>query len=222
MKITSGWLWLRYSIAASALSALSTSMSYFSRARARNRRADFESSTISARFAPMSSPRAAAAGGSVAQNPGSSIARTGHAQHARRAAQLRVEVGKASCHRRRRPLARVGESALPELLSQVRVAEQAHHGGGECVLLLGHEDRARAEVRGRDHRGALRHRLEQHQSLRLGARCEDEHVRRGVAVEERRVALQVTGGVHVLSESEMARLLPQGIARRTFACYHEH
>src|SRR5207302_6564579 len=175
MKITSGWLWLRYSIAASALSALSTSMSYFSSARARNRRADFESSTISARFAPMSSPRAAAAGGSVAQNPGPSIARTGHAQHARRAAQLPVELGKASCHRRRRPLARVGESALPELLSQVRVAEHAHHGGGECVLLLGHdqrarsghEDRARAEVRGRDHRGALRHRLEQHQSLRL-------------------------------------------------------
>src|SRR5213082_2467451 len=172
MKMTSGWLWLRYSIAASALSALSTSMSYFSSARARNRRADFESSTISARFAPMSSPRAAAAGGSVAQNPGPSIARTGHAQRARRAAQLRVELGKASRHRRRRPLARVGESALPELLSQVRVAEHAHHGGGECVLLLGHdqrarpghEDRARAEVRGRDHRGALRHRLEQHRS----------------------------------------------------------
>src|SRR5205814_7133941 len=131
MKMTSGWLWLRYSIAASALSALSTSMSYFSSARARTRRADFESSTISARFAPMSSPRAAAAGGSVAQNPGPSIARTGHAQHARRAAQLPVELGKASCHRRRRPLARVGESALPELLSQARLAEQAHHGRSE-------------------------------------------------------------------------------------------
>src|ERR1700726_2866264 len=53
MKITSGRLLLRYWIAASALSALSTSMSYFSRARARNRRAVFESSTINARFAPM-------------------------------------------------------------------------------------------------------------------------------------------------------------------------
>ena len=56
-------------MAASALSALSTSMSYFSRARARNRRADFESSTIKARFAPMRRSHAAVRhAGSVAQN----------------------------------------------------------------------------------------------------------------------------------------------------------
>src|SRR5205807_8788265 len=56
MKITSG-MWLpRYWIAASALSALSTPISYFSRMRARNRRADLESSTINARLAAMPPP----------------------------------------------------------------------------------------------------------------------------------------------------------------------
>src|SRR5438552_5864488 len=70
MKITSGRLLLRYAMAASALSAASTSMSYFSRARARNTRADFESSTINARFALMPHPqrRAPASLESVAQN----------------------------------------------------------------------------------------------------------------------------------------------------------
>ena len=34
----------------------STSSSYFSRIRAKNRRADLESSTINARFAPMTAP----------------------------------------------------------------------------------------------------------------------------------------------------------------------
>src|SRR6185312_9298225 len=53
MKITSGRWLARYSIAASAVSALSTSISYLSSMRARNNRADLESSTMSARFAPM-------------------------------------------------------------------------------------------------------------------------------------------------------------------------
>jgi len=52
MKITSGRWLVRYSIAASAFSALSTSISYFSSIRARNRRADLESSTISAAWPP--------------------------------------------------------------------------------------------------------------------------------------------------------------------------
>ncbi len=72
MKITSG-LWLpRYSIAASALSALSTSISYFSSMRARNNRADLESSTMSARLAPMlrsNNCSLTRVGQSVAQNP---------------------------------------------------------------------------------------------------------------------------------------------------------
>src|SRR3954471_22062583 len=57
MKMTSGRLVPRYSIALSAFSALSTSISYFSRMRDRNTRADFESSTIKARLAPMRAPR---------------------------------------------------------------------------------------------------------------------------------------------------------------------
>src|ERR1700726_1979371 len=56
MKITSGRWVVRYSIADSAFSALSTSSSYFSRIRARNRRADLESSTINARFTAMLAP----------------------------------------------------------------------------------------------------------------------------------------------------------------------
>src|SRR6266478_9595314 len=56
MKITSGMWLARYWIAASALSALSTPISYFSRMRARNRRADLESSTINARLAAMPPP----------------------------------------------------------------------------------------------------------------------------------------------------------------------
>src|ERR1700726_2765567 len=56
MKITSGRWVARYSIADSAFSALSTSSSYFSRIRARNRRADLESSTINARFTAMLAP----------------------------------------------------------------------------------------------------------------------------------------------------------------------
>src|ERR1700761_7480038 len=56
MKITSGRWVARYSIADSAFSALSTSSSYFSRIRARKRRADLESSTINAHFAAMAAP----------------------------------------------------------------------------------------------------------------------------------------------------------------------
>src|SRR5882762_10209966 len=56
MKITSGRWVARYSIADSAFSALSTSSSYFSGIRARNRRADLESSTINARFTAMLAP----------------------------------------------------------------------------------------------------------------------------------------------------------------------
>ena len=60
-----------------------------------------------------------------------------------------------------------------------------------------HEDRARAELGGRDHRRALRHRLEQHQALCLGARGKHEDVRGRVAVEQLGVALEVAGEVHV-------------------------
>src|SRR3984893_9538866 len=71
MKITSGRWVARYSIADSAFSALSTSSSYFSRIRARNSRADLESSTINARFtamlAPIQHPKSQF-GESVAQN----------------------------------------------------------------------------------------------------------------------------------------------------------
>src|SRR5450432_474191 len=50
MKIASGRLLFRYSMACSAASAKSTSMSYFSSIRLKITRADFESSTTSARF----------------------------------------------------------------------------------------------------------------------------------------------------------------------------
>jgi len=53
MKIASaGWL-LRYSMACSADSAMSTSMSYFSSMRLKITRADFESSTTNARLRAM-------------------------------------------------------------------------------------------------------------------------------------------------------------------------
>src|SRR5579883_1960358 len=53
MKITSGRCVARCSMASSADSAVSTEISYFSRILARKLRADFESSTMSARFAAM-------------------------------------------------------------------------------------------------------------------------------------------------------------------------
>src|SRR5688572_15827825 len=55
MKITSGRFCTRYSIAVSALSAVSTSMLYFCSIRLNTTRADLESSTISARFKATSS-----------------------------------------------------------------------------------------------------------------------------------------------------------------------
>src|ERR1700736_3030218 len=101
MKITSGRLLLKYSIAASALSALSTSMSYFSRARARNRRADFESSTINARFAPMlHSPRRARYRGKCSSEHPAFHGCRG-AKTTVGGAQLAVEFGEAPGHRGR-------------------------------------------------------------------------------------------------------------------------
>src|ERR1700716_2820497 len=114
MKITSGRLLLRYSIDPSALSALSTSMSYFSRARARNRRAVFESSTINARFALMlHSQRRARHRGKCSSEPpafhwcrgakttvGSEQDLRGHAgtRGTPRTAHLAVEFGEAPGH----------------------------------------------------------------------------------------------------------------------------
>ena len=54
MKIASGRLLFRYSMACSADSAMSTSMSYFSSMRLKMTRADFESSTTSARLRAIS------------------------------------------------------------------------------------------------------------------------------------------------------------------------
>ncbi len=56
MKITSGLLRLRYSMAASADSAASTAISWRSRIRERNARADFESSTTRARLEDIETP----------------------------------------------------------------------------------------------------------------------------------------------------------------------
>src|SRR4051812_31186996 len=56
MKITSGLLRVRYSMAASADSAASTAISCRSRMRTRNARADLESSTTKARLADIKSP----------------------------------------------------------------------------------------------------------------------------------------------------------------------
>src|SRR3984893_10388572 len=54
MKIASGRLFFKYSMACSADSAMSTSMSYFSSMRLKMTRADFESSTTSARLRAIS------------------------------------------------------------------------------------------------------------------------------------------------------------------------
>src|ERR1700736_4764552 len=54
MKIASGRLCFKYSMDCSADSAMSTSMSYFSSIRLKMTRADFESSTTSARLRAMS------------------------------------------------------------------------------------------------------------------------------------------------------------------------
>src|SRR5689334_8272814 len=54
MKITSGRVRVRYSMACSAVSAASTVISWRSRMRDRKRRADFESSTTKARLADIS------------------------------------------------------------------------------------------------------------------------------------------------------------------------
>ena len=53
MKMASGRSCFRYSMACSADSAMSTSMSYFSSILLKITRADFESSTTKARFCPM-------------------------------------------------------------------------------------------------------------------------------------------------------------------------
>ena len=53
MKMASGLPCFRYSMACSADSAMSTSISYFSSILLKITRADFESSTTSARFCPI-------------------------------------------------------------------------------------------------------------------------------------------------------------------------
>src|SRR5437660_3961808 len=212
MKITSG-LWLaRYWIAASALSALSTPISYFSRMRARNRRADLESSTINARFAAMPPPDGRLLE-SVTQNgwPAIAVARWRRSRSGDGACRAwgnsddAVELSESPCHRGGGPCACVRAPVLGKLCLQASILQDARDGRGEgvCALLddqraaAGRENRARAELGGRDNRRALRHRFEQHEPLSLGAGCEHEHVRCGITIEQCRVAIEVACEVHV-------------------------
>ena len=76
-------------------------------------------------------------------------------------------------------------------------------------------------MRGRDHRRALRQRLEQHQSLRFGARGEHEHIGGRIAVEQPGVAIEIADEMHVLGRAPSAAdELPQrarapGLRRRS-------
>src|SRR5262245_43628954 len=148
MKITSGRLVPRYSMALSAFSALSTSISYFSRIRDRNTRADFESSTISARLAPMRAPRINygqfSADKTTFQLPNPMRARKPTLSHGADARYRPIHIGKALGECQRRPGERVFPATLRKHRVQAGIFQHPDHCRRELFHTFGHYQRARA------------------------------------------------------------------------------
>ena len=124
---------------------------------------------------------------------------------------------RAPAPRARRPLRIIENVERPS--ARTRRASPAHTRAPQPACRI----EAVPSMRRRDHRPALRQRLEQHQALGLGARGEHEHVGGRIAVGQPALAVQVADEVHLRRDAQLqppaaADARAPGPRRRSPAC----